>query len=592
MGKTAHTLDVRARLSGDAARGMKSLGDSGVKAGKGMTAAFLKAQIALGAIRAAARGIVGLMRGITTESIDRLDKISKTSRQIGVSAEFLSSVGYAAEQSGIKSEVLVRGIRNVSRNMRQVAGGSKELIKVYDELGFTTEELADLARRGPEAAFRAIAKAVGEVDDETQRVSLAMRALGREAGPQLLKMVEGGLGAMDKYVADAHRLGLVVTQQQGEMAEAASEAIGEFEAAMTGVKNAIAVQIMPVLTPLLKKLATWIAENRKAVAAFFVEFVAGVVHVTIKLGRLYDVASTVFGGKGLGAKWPKAVRDLNQMVRDLRESVDGIPASPDSPLAGVRDDLDEIGREIVVLEPRIQSFWNKMAEGRKTYAKTETGEWVREDGHLKLESQIGGMKAGVEALAATATPENLGVSVIDAAADSWSSFLGAISDGSKDATAAVADMARSIAQDLSRLAQRFLVAQMFSGLLSLFGGGGGAAAAATGSGAPAFGGDIAGMFGSYQKGSRHQPFGVFSKPTLGIFGEIPERLTPVSQTFGMRSGREGAGGGNVSVNVTVNAGATSDAPGLGKRVAHEVLTALRRSGGYRRAVGREIGGTL
>jgi hypothetical protein len=404
MGKTAHTLDVRARLSGDAARGMKSLGDSGVKAGKGMTAAFLKAQIALGAIRAAARGIVGLMRGITTESIDRLDKISKTSRQIGVSAEFLSSVGYAAEQSGIKSEVLVRGIRNVSRNMRQVAGGSKELIKVYDELGFTTEELADLARRGPEAAFRAIAKAVGEVDDETQRVSLAMRALGEEAGPQLLKMVEGGLGAMDKYVADAHRLGLVVTQQQGEMAEAASEAIGEFEAAMTGVKNAIAVQIMPVLTPLLKKLATWIAENRKAVAAFFVEFVAGVVHVTIKLGRLYDVASTVFGGKGLGAEWPKAVRSLNEMVRDLRESVDGIPASPDSPLGGVHDDLVAIGGEIVVLEPRVQSFWDKMTEGRKKYAKTEAGEYVVEGGHLKLESQIGGMKAGVEALAATATP--------------------------------------------------------------------------------------------------------------------------------------------------------------------------------------------
>jgi len=260
--RSDHDVNVRATLKDHLTNEMRALGREGAKSGGSIAAGFIKAQAAIFAARAAVKAIGRTIKAITVDAVQEIDRIGKTAQKIGVSVEFLSEMGLAAELSGAKFDVMARGLRNVSRNARMVANDSREMIAVYDQLGFSQAEFLELAAKGPETLFLAIAEALSRVEDEGERVALAMRAVGEEAGPQLLPMFANGVAGIREMRKEAERLGMSISKADFELAARTNDAITRFEASLTGIKRALALELMPAIAETLDTVSGILAKYR------------------------------------------------------------------------------------------------------------------------------------------------------------------------------------------------------------------------------------------------------------------------------------------------------------------------------------------
>ena len=111
----------------------------------------------------------------------------------GLSVEALSTLGYAAEQSGAGMEAFESGIRRMQRTIYDAGRGLGTATDALAELGLS---VADLENRSPEEQFRLLADRLDRIGDPTRKAATAMAIFGR-SGTQLLPMLAGGSAALD-----------------------------------------------------------------------------------------------------------------------------------------------------------------------------------------------------------------------------------------------------------------------------------------------------------------------------------------------------------------------------------------------------------
>lgn len=250
-------------------------------------------------------------------SLDAQASLFDLSKRLGTSADGLSRLQYAAEQSGVSVRTLNMGLQRQVRRISEAANGTGEAVKALDELGLSAARLNQLA---PEQQFSVLADAIMRVQNPADRVRLAMKLFDSE-GVALVQTMEGGSQALSRFADESDRLGRTISDSAAAQAKAATDAFTRMGSAGTGLAQVLAIQIAPSLTTIANLAGEALPNAFMLGRDGFKMAGAGMIEVVARINE------------GLG-KWAGLLAKLPGQVGEFYS---GLAASFESEAARLRD---------------------------------------------------------------------------------------------------------------------------------------------------------------------------------------------------------------------------------------------------------------
>jgi hypothetical protein len=270
--KAAGKLDKR--LAGTL-KTAKKLGGGLVKLTKGFA-------IFAAAASAAALVVFKFVDSVATTG----DEIAKTAKKVGAGVEELQRLRFAADRSGADVAKMDLAIKNLAKNMEDAKNnGALPFRQALEEMGISLTELEGLT---VEEKFGVFADAMLEVEDAGQRVALAMNTFGARAGPELIPLLLESSKGITALGDKAEELGLVMTVAGVKTSEGFVDSMTNLKAIVTGLKNAIGVELMPQVGALIDRFTQWVKVNRDMIAEKTPEFFNRVIEVAKKLLPVFE----------------------------------------------------------------------------------------------------------------------------------------------------------------------------------------------------------------------------------------------------------------------------------------------------------------
>ncbi len=228
------------------------------------------------------------------------DQLNKMAIRTGISAESLSQLAFAAEQSGASLEAVETGLRNMQRSILDAERGLSTATDALARLGLTVDDLKGLS---PEEQFKLLADRLARVEDPTMRAALAMKLFGR-SGTQLLPLLSQGAAGIEALQQEADRLGLTISTEQAQAAADFADAWNRIKRQLKAAVVQIGGALAPTLTRVLeimknygKVVIDWLAEHKRLIL-----IIGGVVTAVLAggaalfgLGVAIGAVGTVFG---------------------------------------------------------------------------------------------------------------------------------------------------------------------------------------------------------------------------------------------------------------------------------------------------------
>jgi hypothetical protein len=289
----ATTLRVQksvGRLGGNLAQatGMRALAAGASNVARSM------AQIIppLGALTAAG-SVAGIIH-LATRWSSFATQLTNTAYRVQVTAASLGALQGAARLAGASAEDMSAGMKGLGDALSDAVGGrDSNALQYFNMLGISMRDAKGHARSAVEA-LPEVADGIARIGDPRlqARVLSAMRLPAA-----LLPFLKQGSAGLRQWEADAKRFGMV-TEQGAEAAKKFELAQTHLQMAGEGLVNTIAQRLAPVMSPLLERMANWIAANREIIGQKVEEVVskiAGAIERFVTSGGLERLGDGIRG---------------------------------------------------------------------------------------------------------------------------------------------------------------------------------------------------------------------------------------------------------------------------------------------------------
>jgi hypothetical protein len=211
---------LRAQLTADTSDYKKGLGEA-----TGQTSEFANTISNVGKGIAAAFSFRDIAGGVA-EVVENASAIADAAGRMGVSAEAVQRLSFAAQQAGASMGDVGTAIKTMST---KVTDGSKATAEALTGIGLSVDQLRGMA---PDQAFAAIADAIAKVPDPMQQSALAVDLFGK-AGVNLLPMIKAG-------ITDVGNSAPIMSQKVIESADAAGDQWDKMQGQINALKaNAV-----------------------------------------------------------------------------------------------------------------------------------------------------------------------------------------------------------------------------------------------------------------------------------------------------------------------------------------------------------------
>ena len=188
------------------------------------------------------------------------DEHAKAAKRVGVTAEEMQELAYAAQISGAEMTDVETGLRRLAANAADAAAGTGEATESFKALGVAVTD-ANGEQRGQLELLTDIAGKMAGIDNEARKVALAQDIFGR-SGAKLLPLLNEGAGGIDRLRARARELGLVIGNEAAAESEAFVDALTDAKSVLTGLRNQIGIAVIPTLRELTERFTAWFQRNR------------------------------------------------------------------------------------------------------------------------------------------------------------------------------------------------------------------------------------------------------------------------------------------------------------------------------------------
>lgn len=485
-------------------------------------AGFMGVRRGLDGVKKSVFSVKGALAGLAVGGslkimASNIDNLAKQSARLGVTVNQLQTLQFAAAQSGTGAAELSKGFEKFNKSISEASGGLGTGVKAFEALGVTLTN-NDGSLKDTDALLNEVADGFTGIKDPADRVRIAMDLFGR-SGAGMVNMLQEGSQNLKQIRDEFNQVTITLT---GEQAKAVEEANDRFDK-LARVFVSIGQQVTALVLPVLANLATFFSDILLRAIAYSIDafrdfinvFISGYNWMARNLPFLQEVNEATFG------------TDFAEKLRTIAGNLEGVGKSAGTILEPVTVVAQGIERMESSLDKAVQKFKDFSEKSKEVKANL-------------ADVAMKGLKSLEDGL----------MSIIDGTASAKDAFK---------------SMAKSIVNDLLRIAIQKSITGPLAGALGGFFGGG-----------KAIGGSVQ-AGGSYLVGERG-----------------PEILTMGGRGGNIIPNNKMGGGGGVVVNQTINLSA-----GVSQTVRAEVMSmmpqiaevskaavadAKQRGGAYSRAI--------
>jgi hypothetical protein len=240
----------------------------------------------------------GTLFAIAQSTANAGDEASKMAQKFGIGKQAYQELMYAARG---EAGALAGSMTFLSKAVDAANGGGKEQLETFKKLGVQYKD-AHGKMKPTEDLIMDIAEGMAKMPDGTDKAALAMNLFGK-SGTELIPFLNQGSKEIAKLRQEASDLGYVLDDEAIANSEAFNDGIDDMMNMVKGLRNTIGAGLMPVITGIVKKLQSFVKENRAIIATRLERFFSILADYAEKgwkiMTAMWDAANglaNVFGG--------------------------------------------------------------------------------------------------------------------------------------------------------------------------------------------------------------------------------------------------------------------------------------------------------
>lgn len=177
--------------------------------------------------------------------------LADASARTGASVETLSALGFAANQTGTDLATLEGAFARMSKALVKGSEDNLQAETAFQALGLSVDRLMQMS---PDEQFGAIARSIAAIPNPAAKAAMAMQVFGK-SGTQLIPLIDD----MDALASQARELGLVMSTEDAEAADALGDAMEIVRASLGRVVQVVGASLAPLLTDMAEQIARTVA---------------------------------------------------------------------------------------------------------------------------------------------------------------------------------------------------------------------------------------------------------------------------------------------------------------------------------------------
>lgn len=185
----------------------------------------------------------------------------KGAQKAGQTVETFTALSYAAKLADIDQQQLIVGLKSLSQNMVEASQRTGDGEALFRRLGIAATDAAGQLRPTEQVLFE-LADVFAKSADGAGKTEAAVKLFGK-AGIDLIPFLNQGKAGITGLMEEAKRLGVVLSTEDAQAANAFNDEIKRLESAMRGLTLQVGQGLLPTMTgglELFSKLITKVRE--------------------------------------------------------------------------------------------------------------------------------------------------------------------------------------------------------------------------------------------------------------------------------------------------------------------------------------------
>lgn len=254
---------------------------------------------------------LGAFAALVKGAIDSADELNKLSQKIGISVESLSTLQFAAQLSDVGLDTLKTGLKGLSANLTEARSGLGEGAALFQALGISVEDTAGNLKSS-DTILLEIADRFASFEDGATKTALAVKLFGK-SGMDMIPFLNLGSSGIRALMQEAERLGLKLSTETAQAAEAFNDNLTALKASSSGLGITLATEL---LAPL--RVVTDAIREGQGEATGFAAILGGALKTTLEAILVLGV-NVAYVFKSMGTEIGGMAAQLTALARlDIR----------------------------------------------------------------------------------------------------------------------------------------------------------------------------------------------------------------------------------------------------------------------------------
>lgn len=209
--------------------------------------------VAVAALAKAEKQLVDLTR----ETAASADDILTLSQITGLNTDTIQEMQYASQLIDVSFETIQSSLTKLKNNMQDARGGNEKLAETFRTLKVEVTN-ADGSLRDSEAVFYDVIDALGGIENQTERDTIAMDIFGKKA-EDLNPLIIQGSDTLRKYADEAHNVNYVLSEESLDALGKVDDAYQRMQQTQEATRRQMAEEMAPAVEELYTKWTNYIS---------------------------------------------------------------------------------------------------------------------------------------------------------------------------------------------------------------------------------------------------------------------------------------------------------------------------------------------
>lgn len=200
-------------------------------------------------------------RDLVESTIEAAAAIDDMANKIGITAQALQELRFAAKLSGIDAQEFDHALTILTKTSAEAAQGNEEAAKTFAQFGVKVRDGSGQVRAA-DAILTDIADKIQGAKTQTERLGIAVKFFGERQGSKFALLMRDGAAGIQQLRDEANALGGVMDKDMIANAAQADDNFDRLRFTIQGVKNTIVGALLPAIVNAQERMIKWVKANK------------------------------------------------------------------------------------------------------------------------------------------------------------------------------------------------------------------------------------------------------------------------------------------------------------------------------------------